>query len=214
MIFTKNSGEWTIPFTTISIFFLCYFLLVVRVTLAFSFHVDVTEYLSNTRDKRRAQKRNLIEQYGNKTLQRRAQNEDPREIRNLGLQRSIRDDGLLYSRRNPNSPPIDYVNHPYERRSLLSTQTLPNDWNLFKPIRIKTNTRYLPSDDWHNAKNKLMETVVLPAAVRFWKKALMVHPANILKIDTDYCSLASNSDFTVGIKDVDLQIYVTAEVSP
>ncbi len=171
-----------------------------------------------------------------------------------------RKDGMIYSRRNPDAPNIDYAgSHPYEilerrrRLSLLrkkaqstadSTSAKNNakteqtkwytkthdfwfdpdfiledflqddwydadddfdpsimydkvddmndvsaedkvNWDNFRPIRIHVDTRFLDESVTDERKDEFIEYYVLPAAVQFWSKALMVYPVKRLFVDNN-----------------------------
>ena len=58
------------------------------------------------------------------------------------------------------------------------------DWKDFRPIRIKVDTRHL-IESGDEIKNEFVEYTLLPAAIQFWTKALMVYPAKKLFVDNN-----------------------------
>jgi len=84
------------------------------------------------------------------------------------------------------------------------------NWDKFRPIRIRYDTRYLDESSPDRVKDELIKYHVLPAAVQFWTKALMVYPVKRLFISGS-CSLARASHETYGINNADLMIYISAD---
>jgi len=201
--------------------------------------------------------------------------DSPSSLRNAGSETLIlptssrvfsgdRENGLVYGRRNPNSPSIDYgESHPFEimergrhqrRRHLREwhdgfhdywydksfnvNNFLNKSWydadddydpttmydidvnaaeaqdkfdlKHFRPIRIKVDTRFLDQSSSQEKKDEFFEYHVLPAAVQFWTKALMVYPAKRLFVSDNDCGLGNPSHRANGINDADLMLYVSA----
>ncbi len=59
------------------------------------------------------------------------------------------------------------------------------NWDNFRPIRIHVDTRYLDESVSDERKDEFIEYYVLPAAVQFWSRALMVYPAKRLFVDNN-----------------------------
>lgn len=88
------------------------------------------------------------------------------------------------------------------------------DYYNFRPIRIRFDTRYLyeehddddlrTSSSWDVFKNEFIEFHVLPAAIQFWMKALMVYPTKRLFVDNQSCILGNPSHLAYGINNADL----------
>jgi len=120
---------------------------------------------------------------------------------------------------------FDYSDSAFDPNDLsASSQTEygSNDnfnWDLYRPIRIRLDTTNLydtsaifRSEGALDAKkNEFIVYHVLPAAIQFWTKALMVFPAKRLFVM--YCDLASTIDSGIGRTDADLILYITANRS-
>ena len=58
-------------------------------------------------------------------------------------------------------------------------------WNGFQPIRIRFDTRYLDQNSVDAAKDEFIKSHIIPAAIQFWTKALMVYPAKRLFVNNE-----------------------------
>ena len=58
------------------------------------------------------------------------------------------------------------------------------NWEGFQPIRIRFDATHLDETNQDSAKNELITYHVLPAAIQFWTRALMVYPAKRIFINT------------------------------
>ena len=100
----------------------------------------------------------------------------------------------------------------YEKENKNKKEEHHFDWEGFRPIRIHVDTSNFPQEQKYEAHNEFMMYYVLPAAVQFWTKALMVYPAERLHIQTSHCSYADAADAYYGLENVDLVIYAMAQV--
>jgi len=57
------------------------------------------------------------------------------------------------------------------------------NWKNFKPIRIRFDPRHLEEYSLDEAKDEFILYHVLPVAIQFWTKALMVYPTKRLFVD-------------------------------
>ena len=73
---------------------------------------------------------------------------------------------------------LDFINH---------WQNEVFDWVDFRPIRIEIDTRHL-IESGDEVKNEFVEYILLPAAIQFWTKALMVYPAKKVFVDNTVSS--------------------------
>lgn len=128
---------------------------------------------------------------------------------------------------------VDDVYDPYEpgewqdmhQQAFNKTSSIKNihDWVDFRPIRIKVDCRHLANLEEQDLsmterqditkKNEFIQYTVLPAAVQFWTKALMVYPVKRLFIDTQFCQYSSPSHYEFGITGADLMLYVISDPS-
>jgi hypothetical protein len=115
------------------------------------------------------------------------------------------DDDDTYN--DPNNIPLDETPTP---------PSLKFNYDFFRPIRIKLDTRHLPSDDddlTEFKKREFLEYTVLPIAAQFWTKALMVFPVKRLFVDDANCPLAKPSQSIYGVTGADIIVYITKNQS-
>jgi len=110
--------------------------------------------------------------------------------------------------------PNDPMTLPRDELFPLPSKEQRFDWSNYRPIRIRADFRRLQFDNQDQArKNEFLEFTVLPVAIQFWTKALMVFPVQRLFVDTAACTSASSADFWYGVTNVDLMLYVDAQDS-
>jgi len=107
----------------------------------------------------------------------------------------------------------DTYNPLYETKEVpVVPEYVKFNWDNYRPIRIKADVRHLISSTRaHAEKSEFLEYTVIPAAIQFWTRALMVFPVKRLFVDNQGCELAPYADFWNGITGVDLMIYVEGD---